>query len=213
MAINIDDVINIFDELFETYKTNLEDYSKKLSIIVNDNDWSFVIKLVAIIDSTITKLILEKSGDTKFISLFESISISRKLDLLFELGLCTSECKTFIKYLLKLRNKLAHNPNELDFNFKNYIEELDKNQKNELLQSINISKDNKHSDNYKKLIFDDTKTAIWINILPLLLVFDFTRETLKKLKEIDEISATTSEELLKKYLPEIFIIANIENNN
>jgi len=154
-------------------------------------------------------LLLEKSGDIKFTKLFESISVSRKMDLLFELGLCTSEGKTFIKYLLKLRNKLAHDPDELDFNFEKFIKELNKTQRNELLKSINISKKNKYNDSYRKLIFEDTKNAIWINILPLLLVFDFTRETLKMEKELEELSAVKTEEILEKIAPELFIRPNV----
>ena len=209
MAINKDDFTKKIEELYKIYEINYKEFSDKLYSIVNDDDWSFVIKVVAIIESTLTKLLLEKSGDIKFTKLFESISVSRKMDLLFELGLCTSEGKTFIKYLLKLRNKLAHDPDELDFNFEKFIKELNKTQRNELLKSINISKNNKYNDSYRKLIFEDTKNAIWINILPLLLVFDFTRETLKMEKELEELSAVKTEEILEKIAPELFIRPNV----
>ena len=210
MAISKEDFVKKIDELYKLNEAKTKEYSEKLYFIVNGDDWSFIIKLVAIIESTLTKLLLEKSGDVNFTKFFESVSVSRKIDLLFELELCSLEGKNFIKYLLKLRNKLAHDPNELDFNFADYINELDKNQKNELLQSINIAKNNEYKDSYKKLLFNDTKVAIWINILPLLLALDFTRETLKMEKEVLEISTAKSEEILKNIIPELFINTSIE---
>ena len=213
MAISKDDLIEKFNELLKTYESRYKEYRDKLFFIVNGDDWSFIIKLVAIIESTLTRLLLEKSGDNNFISFFETISVSRKVDLLFELGLCPLEGKTFIKYLLKLRNKLAHDPNEIDFKFNDFVKKLDKNQRNELLKSINISKDNKFNEDYRKLVFDNTKTAIWVNILPLLLVLDYTRETLKMEKEVMEISAINSERILEIIKPELFTNLSSMNND
>jgi hypothetical protein len=210
MAISKDDFTKKMGDLFKLYEIRYKEYSDKLNFIVNGDDWSFIIKLVAIIESTLTRLLLEKSGDIKFINLFESISLSRKIDLLFELRQYSLKKKTFIKNIKKKRNKLAHDSNELDFKFKIFIKELDNNQRNELLHAINISKDNKYNDSYRKLVFNDTKIAIWVNILPLLLVFDFTRETLKMEKELEEISAVKTEEILKKFKPELFINTNKE---
>jgi hypothetical protein len=100
--------------------------------ILDGDDWSFVIRSHAVIEGLVSAL-LASHLDPKLVPLFDRLELgdvdSGKLAFTKVLGLLSSDQRRFISLLSSLRNKLAHNPKYLSFDFDVHFESLDKNQR------------------------------------------------------------------------------------
>ena len=148
-------------------------YSKLLS----EDDWSFTIKLSALFEAVATEALSIKFGDSR---VTESLSYleyanpkSGKIVFLEKLGVITKEQFKFLKKLAELRNKLVHTISSTNFCFNDYIEDLDKNQKNNFVEiyGLGINKELKikgHSLTSKDFILENPKISIWITAKEIL---------------------------------------------
>jgi len=100
--------------------------------ILSGDDWSFVIRCHAVVEGLVSEA-LARQLDRRLVPLFGRLELggvdSGKLAFAKALGLLSSDQRQFISLLSTLRNKLAHNPKHLAFDFDAYFESLDKNQR------------------------------------------------------------------------------------
>jgi len=98
-----------------------------LEKLINEDDWSFIIKSHAIIKASITDIVVENT-DKRLIKVINRLPFSggqtSKLSLAIDLELVDDYSREFIKLLSELRNQLVHNVNYLAFTFDKYIKEL-----------------------------------------------------------------------------------------
>ena len=91
----------------------------------DEDDWSFVIKLHALMEAAVTYLLAEHFGDQRLGKFFDRLEMSNprvgKLALLNELDLLPSEARTFLQKLSELRNNRVHDIREVGFDLERYI--------------------------------------------------------------------------------------------
>lgn len=107
-----------------------DDFFKNL---LEENDWSFIIKLHALLEGACSKLLVFHFNEPKIEKVISRLELSDtttgKLAFLKELGLLGSEGLKYIITLSMFRNKLVHNIQNYDVDLKEMVSDLDKNQK------------------------------------------------------------------------------------
>lgn len=169
--------MNIIDKSIESLEKELELPESYMEELLKEDDWSFVIKLHAIFEAAVTKLIIDKLGQnmlSDFVSLIEmSNSKVGKLAIVKALKLLDKNERKFIKKLSEIRNRLVHKVSNINFDFTKYAKGLDKNQKEAHVEAfgfiipegMNI-KGNHISQN--DMVLQNMKISIWLLSIQLL---------------------------------------------
>ena len=122
----------VFEFVLAVFNKHLQLPENTTLGILSGDDWSFVIRSHAVIEALVSAL-LATQLDRRLVPLFNRLELGDvdfgKLAFAKALGLLSSDQRRFISLLSTLRNKLAHNPKHLSFNFDAYFESLDKNQR------------------------------------------------------------------------------------
>ena len=100
--------------------------------LINEDDWSFVIKLNALVEAACTHALAARLHAPELIESLASLDLGHskhgKVALLRALDAMTSEQASVLQLLYQLRNSLAHNIAQVGFSFRSYIAGLDKQQ-------------------------------------------------------------------------------------
>ena len=130
-----------FKPIYDGIEKTLAELSVPLSfysdMLKKGDDWSFIIKTHALIESAITHLLVTALKQPALQEIFPKLNISRKMDFVKSLGLLPPKHITFIKELSELRNKLVHNVHNINFNFTKYFAALEKDDKQKLNSVLN----------------------------------------------------------------------------
>jgi hypothetical protein len=111
-----------------------------LDALLEEDDWSFVIKSHAVLETVISTLIVDHIGYDCLIEIFSRLELGNKqygkIAFIKELELLNSDERRFILAFSKLRNLLVHNVSYINFSFDEYVRTLDMNQKEEFISSF-----------------------------------------------------------------------------
>lgn len=130
---------SIFDAVrqFESHLGLPKDFYTHL---LQEDDWSFVIKLNALFEGACTHVLTDRLHVPELADAFAQLDLLNtrygKVELLRALGAISSEQVTFLRKLGELRNGLVHNIADVGFSFDSYVVGLDPNQLNSLVKSI-----------------------------------------------------------------------------
>jgi hypothetical protein len=98
--------------------------------LLREDDWSFVIKLHALIEAATTNVLVEVLNTPELRDHFARVPLSDveygKLSLLKALDIGTSRERGFIRKLSEIRNQLVHNVQHTSFTLKNLAAEAPK---------------------------------------------------------------------------------------
>ncbi len=101
--------------------------------LFNEDDWSFVIKLNALIEAACTHALVARLHAPELVGPLASLDLGHskhgKVSLLRTLGALTSEQASVLQMLYELRNALAHNITQVSFSFSTYLGGFDKQQR------------------------------------------------------------------------------------
>ena len=93
-------------------------------LLKQGNDWTFIIKSHALLESAITHLIVADLNRSELASIVSKLEMSNtkigKVAITKELGLLTKEYRSFIRNLSELRNQLVHDIRNTAFTFNNH---------------------------------------------------------------------------------------------
>lgn len=151
-------------------ETNISKLEKELSLpkgffdtLLNENDWSFIIKLHALFESSISYLLTDYIGKTNLIDIFSNLELSNKktgkIAFAKALNLLEKDERRYISFLSKLRNTLIHNIQNVNFDLQSYIAQLSTAKKNNFIKAVETSYP--EEEKYKKYITTNPKKAIW----------------------------------------------------
>jgi hypothetical protein len=108
--------------------------------LLHEDDWSFVIKMHALIDACLTHLIVNRLNNTALVDLIARLEFADartgKLRFGDRLNLFNKEELTFLRRFSEIRNLLAHDVNQVSFTFASYYASLDKNQRKSFADTI-----------------------------------------------------------------------------
>ena len=150
-----------------------------------------IIKSHALIETLVTELILSKIEKSKLRSLIERLPLSDteigKIKIAKDYALLSSEERKFIKTFSELRNKSVHKFENIDFNLTNYVDSLDRNQKQSWKQSWKQSftwfENSKTTEkSWKEKTLSSPKIAVWLS------PYMFVATTVVKINELNTMT-------------------------
>lgn len=96
--------------------------------LLDEDDWSFVIKLHALFEAACTHLLLYHFREPNLAHIFSRLELSGKtsgkLEFLGQLELLGKERRRFIASLSELRNSLVHDVRNCEFELKDFVSKL-----------------------------------------------------------------------------------------
>jgi hypothetical protein len=111
-------------DLVQSMETHIGELETRLGVhngllysLLTQDDWSFVVKLHALIESSINELLRARVGRPElsdFLSLLPLSGVSGKLPLLQKLGLLYNYEVGFLGKISNLRNRMTHNIKNVD---------------------------------------------------------------------------------------------------
>jgi hypothetical protein len=127
-----------------------EEFEKRLGIrhgffneLICENDWSFVIKLHAFFEASLTHAICASLGRPELEDVISRLDTSNKnfgkIAFVKQLRLLEKPQRRYITALSELRNKLVHNINSADFDFRSYIDNLPDNERYNFCVSLSLN--------------------------------------------------------------------------
>jgi hypothetical protein len=145
VADDSEDLIEGTDNLARVIQTAVDIIEHELRLpsgffagLASEDDWSFVIKIHALIEATVTHL-LSNAVDPKLRPVFERLPLSGgpfgKTTFAEAVGAMSRPERRFVQQLSELRNKLVHDVLRVSFRFDEYLGTLDKNQRKAFGQS------------------------------------------------------------------------------
>ena len=111
--------------------------------LLKEDDWSFVVKLHALVEAAVTHLLVNYLGQAGLEELFSLVELSdaRKGKLAFvkALGIFEKEERRFIRSLSELRNLLVHDVSNVWFQFGKYVSGLDDKKRKGFVESFGFT--------------------------------------------------------------------------
>jgi hypothetical protein len=106
--------------------------------LLNEDDWSFVIKLSALFEAAATHALTARLGYPQLEGALSCLDHAHtkygKVKLLKELGVISVEQANCLAKLAELRNRFAHDVSNVSMTFEQYISPMDANQKSQLIK-------------------------------------------------------------------------------
>jgi hypothetical protein len=140
--------------------------------LLNEDDWSFVIKISALIEAACTHILSYKFRHPELEDNFSYLEQGNRkvgrVALLKKSNAIYEEQAKVLFSLAELRNALAHNIKNTNFNFDKYLDSLDKNQISKFVREFgNGVKDEIVFENNIKVkknnfVLENPKLSIWL---------------------------------------------------
>ncbi len=125
-----------------------------------EDDWSFVIKVGAIVEAAVSELLLSAINDERLHPPFAKMELrgpDGKMAFLAALGLLSVEHRRFVDEVYALRNTVVHDIRRVSFTFEEYFTTLPSEQSRNFWRAMEASKDIssrvKSSRNYRRIIW------------------------------------------------------------
>lgn len=177
-----------------------------LQNLLEEDDWSFIIKLHALMEASVSYLLVHHFGDSRLSKIFEHLELSDakkgKIAFVSELELLPSENRRFLRRLSELRNILVHNVINVKFNLENYVNGLNKDQFSNFLKAvevIDLSRIDfgKNNENLQSWIAYSAKQLIYRYGIVTMGFIYWKRETAEFKRKIEEINKSIGEKFMK----------------
>ncbi len=124
----------------------LQQKTEFLVDLAKQDDWSFVIKAHALLETAVTQMIVDSLGEKrlqKFVRRLPLSGATGKLSIAEQLELLDVESIKCIRLFSDLRNSLVHNFENLTFSFDKHFQSLDKTGKEKWKGSLSWFVENK----------------------------------------------------------------------
>lgn len=112
-----------------TYETKIGVERNFFCSLLNESDWSFIIKLHALFEAACTNLISHHLNEPELINVISRLELSGrttgKIAFLSSLGLLEKRNRRYISDLSELRNTLVHDVKNVNFDLNEFIEKCD----------------------------------------------------------------------------------------
>jgi hypothetical protein len=136
-----------------------------------ENDWSFVVKVHALIEAAVSHLLTEHLRHPELADLFSRLDMSNKSTgkaaFIKSLGLLDEPERRFISSLSELRNKLVHDVRNVNFELDIYIEDMDQKEQSIFLNNFNLLS-TELTDDIRNLFRFDPRQALWYSAMSFL---------------------------------------------
>lgn len=151
------------------------------------SDWSFVIKIAALVESAVTHLLTDEIDDERFRPLVSKLYMqgaTGKLPLAKSLNIISRDEYAFSAGITGLRNTLAHDPRFLGFEFGEYLLSLPEPKRIDFFKWATRGKVYPLSDKHK---MSGLRVQIWGQALVILAKANVTKATRSAQRRIDKM--------------------------
>ena len=94
------------------------------NLLLEESDWSFIVKAQAILETAVTSLLVAHLGRPELEDVIaEQLEMSQRIKMLSALHLCSPEQREMMRRLGNLRNKLAHTAQGTLFSLPEYLKD------------------------------------------------------------------------------------------
>lgn len=115
---------------------------KFIDNLINEDDWSLVIKSHALLESACADMLCHQFGKYELADIFAQMDMSNKkygkIAFISALNLLSKSERRFISELSELRNRLVHNASNVRFSLSNYFSSLTKVNQERLSSALNL---------------------------------------------------------------------------
>jgi hypothetical protein len=136
-----------------------------------ESDWSFLIKVHALIEAAVSHLIVERLGDERLNDIASWLELSNKRTgkaaFIKSLQLLGKPEQRFISSLSEIRNTLVHDIKNVDFSLERHVAQLDAQKFKLFVQNFNLLS-SKVDDETNRLFKLDPRQALWYSSMALL---------------------------------------------
>ena len=161
-----------------------------LGLLEEGDDWSFVIKIYALVEAALSRALADASGQPQSLKLFTRLSLAStyvgKIAFAEAFEVLDGDELKGIRKLSELRNKLAHDVSNADFTFAAWVEDLAPNQLTEFCKTFGPHGDSITLGDKKisslKFFKENVRFNIWMHFL-LLLSLIYQRKELATLRQ------------------------------
>jgi len=193
-------------DLIRSLTDNLKSASDFLLDVLKQDDWSFVIKAHALIESAVTEMLIARIGEPVLKPIVERLPLSDsqvgKMLLAKQLGLLSDGQRRFVRWFSELRNQLVHKVENVSFTFETHWVKLDSNQRKNWRESIiHYGDDDTTTKAWERMVESSTKTAIFMAVLMLMSECSIQQQQTLNLRKLEELSKVTMQELFAKAVP------------
>ena len=136
----------------------------------DEDDWSFVIKVHALIEAATTNLLAHHLDDPRLGNHLRALTLAgrhAKLELAKSLSLVGDEDIVFARWLGELRNSLVHDISKVSFGFDGYITKIPRSKVDEFVRAVGPAFVPETEINGKRvtgreLVLENPKVAVWL---------------------------------------------------
>ena len=197
------------DQVDALFQSSLSEVSSRLfghidfvTELLTGDDWSLAIKAQALVEACVTQALLIRLGDERIRKTVEVMPLVggevSKLQFAKDLQVMDAAQRRFAKRLAALRNRLAHRIDCVNFSFSEYIESLDKSERQEWQKSIVwFGTDASSRELWLQMALKQPRFAVIMGVFMLaaVLVVEDNQTSLKRSIDVASLEATS--ELLK----------------
>jgi hypothetical protein len=151
-----------YDETIAKLETDLGLTDGFFAGLAEEDDWSFVVKCHALMESACSYLLTAYFNNPSYADIFSRLEMTDKkkgkLAFLRATGMIVPEEASFIVALSELRNSLVHNIHRVPFRFSDHVSSLDKNQQYTFAKSFGYAY--LDSNDNDKLVLKDSRPIL-----------------------------------------------------
>jgi len=197
-------------EILDDMNKSIEQFEKDLKVpngfyakLAKEDDWSFVIKISALLETASTDVLTTVLGYREIEEALTYLDYgngkSGKIVLMEKLDIVHKNQATTLRKLLEIRNKVAHRLKDINFTFDEYIKPFDSKQKESFVKNFGQNADDLKLENLKfdkqAFILKHPKIAIWFTVREIIATMYLSKEK----KEIqNELRLHIDEEIKKR---------------
>lgn len=199
MPIRKEDVERLGKELVAQISDSVNAHVEKVTSFLNDDDWSLVIKLHALVEASLTQLLLSRTDDA-LEKVIERLPLSDnsigKGRMALDMGLISDSQYRFLRKFSELRNDLVHKISNVDFDLLNYVERLDPNQRKgwKIMLSWSPPEAPVNAPNDEDLTYP--RAGLYLSVLRLVMVMATDEQLARMTKKTQLLSDETERQIL-----------------
>lgn len=153
-----------------------------------EDDWSFVVKLHALIEAAITHLLVEHMNDPRLLEPLSHLPLSDKtagkMAFVKRLDLLDQPYRRYVAKLSELRNNLVHNVSQTRFMFTDMVSSLTASQQRDLASSFAVGL-RADTEMRTREFMTNPKSMIWISALCLLSIVSARKKIAASKRELE----------------------------
>jgi hypothetical protein len=159
--------------------------------LLHEDDWSFVIKLHALLEAALTALLAEHVGDGMLEGVFSRLAMNDKetgkVAFAEALDLLNADERRFLRGLSEMRNDLVHQIRNVSFTIRSHVDTLNPQQRKAFVKRFALGAEDRDGPGFQSdYAIQNPRLFIWQGGLLVVAIAMLRIETLKSERRLQE---------------------------